>query len=437
MDGCPDRLPVEAPDGPDVAAVAQCSAHGRPVPSTLHADGASLHVRFSARQRRIAPGQTVALYDPNRSRRGHRIGHRGMNRRRGAAAPAAEMTTPDPAEADPAARAEELRALIAYHNDRYHRLDDPEIADAEYDALVRELRAIEADHPTWRSQGTPTSTVGAAPSTLFAPVVHRVPMMSLDNAFSPGELQAWADRLAKQVPDDTAFVCELKIDGLAISLTLPGRAVRAGGHPRRRAHRRGRHRQRGHHHRHPRSGWTRRSERRPTVIEVRGEVYMPTSAFEELNRRQPEAGERLFVNPRNSAAGSLRQKDPSHHRVAGPLVLGLPGRASSSWPARPRRPAGRSRPPSWLTTHPSTLAWLERAGFPVNPERTLVHGHRGGAGLLPAAGRSAATTSTTRSTVWWSRWTTSTSSAGSGRPRGRPAGPSPTSSRRRSEPPSS
>ena len=88
------------------------------------------------------------------------------------------------------ARAEELRALIAHHNDRYNRLDDPEISDADFDALVRELRSIEADHPDLVVPDSPTSTVGAAPSALFAPVRHRVPMMSLDNAFSPEELQA-------------------------------------------------------------------------------------------------------------------------------------------------------------------------------------------------------------------------------------------------------
>ena len=91
---------------------------------------------------------------------------------------------------DPVARAEELRALITYHNDRYHRLDDPEITDGEYDGLVRELRAIEADHPDLVVPDSPSSAVGAAPSALFAPVAHRVPMMSLDNAFGAGELEA-------------------------------------------------------------------------------------------------------------------------------------------------------------------------------------------------------------------------------------------------------
>jgi DNA ligase (NAD+) len=273
---------------------------------------------------------------------------------------------------DPVARAEELRALIRYHNDRYHRLDDPEIADGEYDALVRELRAIEADHPDLAVPDSPTSSVGAPVSALFSAVTHRVPMMSLDNAFSPEELQAWADRLAKLVPDDTAFVCELKIDGLAISLTYrDGRFVQAAT--------------RG-------DGRTGEDvtpnvatiadipdrladavDPPPAVIEVRGEVYMPASAFEELNRRQAEAGERLFVNPRNSAAGSLRQKDSSI----------TAGRALSFWAyqvgqlelvAGSEADEGSNLPGALAVTHADTLAWLDRAGFPVNPERSLVRG---------------------------------------------------------------
>jgi DNA ligase (NAD+) len=280
---------------------------------------------------------------------------------------------PDPSGPDPAARAAELRALITHHNDRYHRLDDPEITDGEYDALVRELRAIEADHPDLVVPDSPTSSVGAAPSTLFSPVVHRRPMMSLDNAFSREELQAWADRLAKQVPADTSFVCELKIDGLAISLTYRrGRFVQAA---------------------------TRGDGRTgedvtpnvatiaaipdrlgpgvgppPELIEVRGEVYMPLPAFEELNRRQAEAGERHFVNPRNTAAGSLRQKDASITAT----------RSLSFWayqvgelelPRKGASTAGDGALPGDLgATHSSTLEWLEKAGFPVNPERQLVRG---------------------------------------------------------------
>ena len=270
---------------------------------------------------------------------------------------------------DPVARAAELRGLIAHHNERYHVLDDPEVTDAEYDELVRELRAIEADHPDLVVPDSPTGRVGAAPSTLFAPVTHHVPMMSLDNAFSPEELRAWAARVAKQVPPDTAFECELKIDGLAISLlyrdgvfvqaatrgdgttgedvtaniatiaAIPDRLDPAVGRP-------------------------------PEVLEVRGEVYMPITAFEELNRRQAGAGERLFVNPRNSAAGSLRQKDPSV----------TASRALSFWAYQVGEvgPEPSTRPGATMsalaTSQSLTLAWLDRAGFPVNPEVHLVHG---------------------------------------------------------------
>ncbi len=283
----------------------------------------------------------------------------------------ADLSASDPTAPDPVARAEELRALIAYHNDRYHRLDDPEIADAEYDELVRELRSIEAAHPELAVVGSPSAAVGAAPSVLFEPVIHRVPMMSLDNATRPEELEAWAARLGRRVPPDTSFVCELKIDGLAISLRYEqGRfaqaATRGDG----------------------RTGedvtanvatiaaipdeLTPKIGTRFEVIEVRGEVYMPAPAFEDLNRRQLEAGQRLFVNPRNSAAGSLRQKDP---RITA-------SRALSFWAYQVGElqteagavPDGAGLPSRLASTHAETLEWLERAGFPVNPERALVHG---------------------------------------------------------------
>jgi DNA ligase (NAD+) len=274
---------------------------------------------------------------------------------------------------DPVARVEELRSLIEYHNDRYHRLDDPEITDGEYDALVRELRSLESEHPDLVVPDSPTGKVGAAPSALFSAVAHRVPMMSLDNAFSREELQAWADRLARQIPADTAFVCELKIDGLAMSLTYNhGRFTQAAT--------------RG-------DGQTGEDVTAnvativdipdvlsddvgapPAVIEVRGEVYMPVAAFAELNRRQAEAGGRLFVNPRNSAAGSLRQKDASI----------TASRALSFWAYQVGdlelqggwvvADSEESIPMGLADTHSETLAWLARAGFPVNPERKLVHG---------------------------------------------------------------
>ena len=270
---------------------------------------------------------------------------------------------------DPVARAAELRALVAHHNERYHTLDAPEITDAEYDELVRELRSLEAEHPDLVVPGSPTSQVGATPSTLFAPVVHHVPMMSLDNAFSPEELRAWADRVAKQVPADTAFECELKIDGLAISLLYRhGRFVQAAT--------------RG-------DGTTGEDVTAnvatiaaipgsldpahgtvPESLEVRGEVYMPIAAFDDLNRRQAEAGDKLFVNPRNSAAGSLRQKDPGVTAT----------RALAFWAYQvgeilPPPTTDRSDPTADLAISQSgTLDWLGRAGFPVNPEVHLVQG---------------------------------------------------------------
>jgi DNA ligase (NAD+) len=216
---------------------------------------------------------------------------------------------PDDDDATAAAvRVDELRAQIAYHNERYHTLDDPEISDADYDALVRELRTLEADHPDLATEDSPTGLVGGAISTTFSPVTHRVPMMSLDNAMDADELRAWADRVLKGLDGaEPTYVCELKFDGLAISLRYEnGRFVQAA---------------------------TRGDGRvgedvtanvatiadvphvlpdgAPEVVEVRGEVYMTRSSFEQLNERAVAAGEKTFVNPRNSAAGSLRQKDPA------------------------------------------------------------------------------------------------------------------------------
>ncbi len=218
------------------------------------------------------------------------------------------MTTNADDRVTPAARVDELRAQIAHHNERYHTLDAPEISDADFDELVRELRQLEADHPDLAVDDSPTGLVGGAISSAFTPVTHRVPMMSLDNAMDADELRAWADRVVKGLDGAVpTFVCELKFDGLAISLRYEGgRFVQAA---------------------------TRGDGRvgedvtanvatiddvpdelpsgAPDVVEVRGEVYMTRSSFERLNERAVEAGEKPFVNPRNSAAGSLRQKDPA------------------------------------------------------------------------------------------------------------------------------
>jgi DNA ligase (NAD+) len=258
---------------------------------------------------------------------------------------------------DVARRAEELRTQIGHHNLLYHQLDAPEISDAEYDALVRELRQIEAAHPELVDEASPTRTVGAPPSALFTPVQHRVPMMSLDNAFSMEELEAWVRRMDRIVPGEVAYVCELKIDGVAMSLLYEnGELARAGT--------------RGD----GRVGEDVTANIRtitaipdrldigdpPAEIEVRGEVYMPVAAFEELNKRQAEAGLRLFANPRNSAAGSLRQKDAAV----------TASRELSFWAYELVVTRGTRH----FTSHMQTLAWLGEAGLPVNPQIQLLHG---------------------------------------------------------------
>lgn len=256
---------------------------------------------------------------------------------------------------DIAARIATLSELVEYHNRRYYEQDDPEIPDAEYDALVRELRDLEAKYPDLASPDSPTRTVGAAPSPLFAPVTHAVPMMSLDNAMSAEELLAWGQRVAKGLPgEQVRFVCELKIDGLAVSLRYEhGRYVRAAT--------------RGD----GRTGEdvtpnvatisvvpkelpTDAGVEVPEVLEVRGEVYLPVPSFERMNAAAEAAGERLFVNPRNAAAGSLRQKDPA---ITAKRDLAF-------WAYQLGEVVGG--PP--LPTHMASLDLLRRLGFPVNPE---------------------------------------------------------------------
>ncbi|HEX2191888.1 MAG TPA: NAD-dependent DNA ligase LigA [Acidimicrobiales bacterium] len=250
-------------------------------------------------------------------------------------------------------RAEALRRDIEYHTHRYYDLDDPEISDAEFDALMRELRELEEAHPQLVTPDSPTRRVGGTVSTTFAEVRHRVPMMSLDNAFSFEELVAWGKRMERYISGAVDFVCELKIDGIAISLTYEdGRYVRGatrgngvtgedvtenvrtiGVVPAR---------------------LTLPPSRTPRVLEVRGEVFMPLSAFEELNRRQGEAGERLFANPRNSGAGSLRQKDPA---VTASRELSFFSYQLGEVEGGPT-----------FRRHSETLEFLAEAGLPVNPE---------------------------------------------------------------------
>lgn len=210
--------------------------------------------------------------------------------------------------ADPQQRIADLRKAIGYHAHRYHTLDDPEIADAEYDALVRELADLETLYPELVTSDSPTRTVGAPVSGLFAPSVHLTAMWSLDNAFSLGELLAWGKRVDRILGAAADFYCELKVDGLAVNLVyrkgnLESAATRGDGRVGEDITRNVR----------TISGIPQRLEGSapPDVLEVAGEIFMPVRAFEQLNSQLMESGLRPFANARNSAAGSLRQKDPS------------------------------------------------------------------------------------------------------------------------------
>jgi DNA ligase (NAD+) len=216
------------------------------------------------------------------------------------------------AEPPPAAR--DRHAVLAeevdHHQYRYHVLDTPEVSDAEYDALIRELQQLEETYPSLRTPDSPTQRVGYAYALQFAPVEHIERMMSLDNAFSDAELAAWAARVERDAGGTPRYLCELKVDGLAISLTYEkGRLTRAAT--------------RGD----GRTGEDVTPNVRtiksvphqltgtaefpvPELVEVRGEVYYPVAGFADLNATRVEQGEPPFANPRNAAAGSLRQKDP-------------------------------------------------------------------------------------------------------------------------------
>lgn len=213
----------------------------------------------------------------------------------------------------PAERIEDLRRLIRYHEDRYYVLDAPEISDAEFDDLMRELRALEAAHPDLVTPDSPTQRVSGRVAAGFASVEHAEPMLSLDNAYSEAELRAFDERVRRGladsggVPDAIGYVAELKIDGVSIALQYEGRlltraATRGDG-------------VRGEdvtaNVRTVRSVPLRLAPEAPERIEVRGEIYLPRSAFERINREREEEGEPIFANPRNAAAGTLRNLDPA------------------------------------------------------------------------------------------------------------------------------
>jgi len=279
----------------------------------------------------------------------------------------AKLSDEERGEIDPAGRIDELRATIRHHNQRYYEQDAPEIPDAEWDALMHELKLLEELHPDLITADSPTQVIGGATSTTFDEVVHRVPMMSLDNAMDENELRAWGERTDRALAklgvssEGIGYVCELKIDGLAVSVRYEkGRfvlgATRGDG----------------------RKGEDVTANLRtiddipeqlrvkgkraaPDVIEVRGEVYMPIAVFEALNKAQADAGAALYVNPRNTAAGSLRQKD----------AAATAARKLSLWSYQ----LGEVDPATaaTFTSHHQTLDFLRELGLPVNPEIKLVH----------------------------------------------------------------
>ncbi|HNE41561.1 NAD-dependent DNA ligase LigA, partial [Accumulibacter sp.] len=255
-----------------------------------------------------------------------------------------------------------LRGEIERHNVCYYVRDAPLISDAEYDRLFAELQALEADHPELASASSPTQRVGAAPLAEFAPVAHARPMLSLNNAFSDEEIAAFDRRVreALAVDGDVAYSAEPKFDGLAVALLYEngvfvrgatrgdgaiGEDITANLRTLRTVplHLLG-------------ARW-------PETIEVRGEVLMLRADFLRLNERQRELGEKEFVNPRNAAAGSLRQLDP---RVTAqrPLRFFAYGIAADDGPFLPR-------------AHCTVLQWLADWGFPVAREQRRVSGLAG------------------------------------------------------------
>ncbi len=256
--------------------------------------------------------------------------------------------------ASPEQRAAELRDVLDRHNRLYYVLDEPEIGDDVYDALLDELRAIEADHPELRTPDSPTQRVGAPPLSHFEPVEHLEAMLSLGNARNEEELRAWENRIANYLKrldiaaSEFSYTTEPKIDGLAVTLTyedgvLVRGATRGDG----------------------RVGEDVTQNLRtigsvplrigeaPELVEVRGEIYLPIAAFKALNERRAEAGEPTFANPRNSAAGSIRQLDPAlaAERPLSTWIYGI----------------GAARGLD-LPTHMDEVEWLAERGFKVNPD---------------------------------------------------------------------
>ena len=253
-----------------------------------------------------------------------------------------------------------LRQDLRRYEYEYHVLDNPTIPDAEYDRLFHQLKALEAAHPELITADSPTQRVGAKPLSGFAQIRHEIPMLSLDNAFSDEEFYAFVKRIEDRLirlPEPLTFCCEPKLDGLAVSIlyvngVLTQAATRGDGT----------------------TGEditvnirTIRNiplqllmDNPPARLEVRGEVFMPHAGFERLNQQALEKGEKTFANPRNAAAGSLRQLDPKITSKR-PLVLNAYG-------------IGIAEGVDLPNTHYDRLQWLKSIGIPVNPEIRLCNG---------------------------------------------------------------
>ena len=253
-----------------------------------------------------------------------------------------------------------LRQDLRRYEYEYHVLDNPTIPDAEYDRLFHQLKALEAAHPELITADSPTQRVGAKPLSGFAQIRHEIPMLSLDNAFSDEEFYAFVKRIEDRLihlPDPLTFCCEPKLDGLAVSIlyvngVLTQAATRGDGT----------------------TGEDITANIRtirniplqllmdnpPARLEVRGEVFMPHAGFERLNQQALEKGEKTFANPRNAAAGSLRQLDPKITSKR-PLVLNAYG-------------IGIAEGVDLPNTHYDRLQWLKSIGIPVNSEIRLCNG---------------------------------------------------------------
>jgi len=269
------------------------------------------------------------------------------------------------------ARAEELRKRLQYHNHRYYVLDDPEIPDVEYDKLLRELQQIEADRPDLRTIDSPTQRVGGAALDAFEQVTHAIPMLSLDNAFDDDEFAAFDQRVKDRLSRSATvrYAAEPKLDGLAISLryeqgVLVQAATRGDGTTGENVTANVRTigsiplRLRGNDY--------------PEVLEVRGEIFMPKAGFDALNERQRAKGEKTFANPRNAAAGSLRQLD-SKITATRPLAMYCYG-------------LGEVVGHSMATSQSENMRLLANWGLPTSPELTVCKGSAECAAYFAAIG---------------------------------------------------